>query len=314
MSTPHLPAIADGAYWIRNKHYGTVLSTGPTKSGAVILAGQDKHTSRQDLRDHSQIWLIEKLSDGVTFRIRNAQSGFVLDVCGSSTANGAWVIIYGQTGNPNQHWAFERVSDANKTLYYRIVNVYTRKVLDQTAGAGNPVESWAWNGGQHQQWSLEPVILPVYWITHAQTGWHLQNDPTKGVIAANEQPSTAPNRSQLWFLESQKDSDAYVIRNLEDHTKVLDLCGSGTADGTPVLTYGYHGGPNQQWKIMDVDQTNPNEDRVRIVSVLAGTVVQVIKGSTYGTLQARTNKNDCTQSWRLKVYPYRNLQGSHSRP
>ncbi|RPA97197.1 hypothetical protein L873DRAFT_1809985 [Choiromyces venosus 120613-1] len=289
MSTPHPPAIAEGAYWIRNKNYGTVLSTGPTNSGLVTLAGQDKHTSRQDFRDHSQIWLIERLSDGVTFRIRNAQSGSVLDVRGWSTEDGAWVIIRGTLTTP----------------YYRIVNVYTKKVLDQTSSAGNPVVSWAWNSGQHQHWSLEPVVLPpVYWITHAQTGWYLQNDPAKGGIAANKQPSTAPTRSQLWFLESQKDSDAYVIRNLEDDTKVLDLSGSGTADGTPVLTYDYHGGPNQQWKITDIDQTNPSEDRVRIVSVVAGTVVQVIEGSTYGTLQAQTNKNNYTQSWRLKAYPY----------
>ncbi|OBZ65879.1 hypothetical protein A0H81_14194 [Grifola frondosa] len=241
---------SEGAYWIRNKSNGSILGIGSKTADDLVPL----------------MWLIEALSDGVRFRIRNAQSANVLDVKENNTADGASVIIYTPNGNNNQNWNVEWVDDAGGMAYYRITSISTKK-----------------------------------------TGWYLQYDKTQGVIVGNKISSTSATRSQLWFLDAEEGSEAYVIRSVEDDTKVLDLSGSGMADGTPVIAYTYHAGPNQQWEITDVDYNDPEEDRVRIVSNVAHTVVQVIEGASYGTLQAQTNKGDTTQTWRLHQYPFPSL-------
>lgn len=80
-------------------------------------------------------------------------------------------------------------------------------------------------------------------------------------MAADRISPTDASRSQLWFVESIGDDDAYVIRSVEDEKKVLDLSERGTADGTPIIAYDYHGGKNQQWNIADLDASKPDEDR-----------------------------------------------------
>ncbi|EMD34346.1 carbohydrate-binding module family 13 protein [Gelatoporia subvermispora B] len=306
MSTPYIPSIAEGAYWVRNKSTKWSFGLGPTPSGGnTPLVGQDPHPLRQALTDQSQMWLFEPLSDGRRFRIRNAQLGSLLDVSGSSTADGASVILYTPTGNANQDWTVEWVDGSDGASYYRIINVYTKKCLTQTTTSGNPIVSSAWVDGDQQRWSFEPVVFPpVYWISHAETGWYLQYDKSNGATVGNKISATADTRAQLWFLESRADSDAYVIRSVEDDKKVLDLSESSMDDGAPVIAYTYHGGKNQQWVISDLETSNPDEDRVKIFSALAHTVVQVIQGSSSGTLQAQTDKGNTSQSWRLHQYPF----------
>ncbi|EMD34345.1 carbohydrate-binding module family 13 protein [Gelatoporia subvermispora B] len=277
MSTPYIPSIAEGAYWVRNKSTKRSFGLGPTPSGGdVPLVGQDPHPLRQALTDQSQMWLFEPLSDGRRFRIRNAQLDSLLDVSESSTEDGASVILYPLTENPNQEWTIE-------TSYYRIMNVYTKKSLTQTTTSGNLIVSSAWVDRDQQRWSFEPVVFPpVYWTSHAETGWYLH----------------------CGFLESRADSSAYVIRSAEDDEKVLDSHESGMGDGAPANAYTYHEGSNQQRVINDLKTSDPDEDRVKIFGARAHAVVQVIQGPAFGTLQAQTDKGNTSQSWRLHQYPF----------
>ncbi|EMD34360.1 carbohydrate-binding module family 13 protein [Gelatoporia subvermispora B] len=309
MSSQYIPSISEGAYWVRNK--STKLTFGPgsvPSGGSTLLVGQDQHPLRQALTDQSQMWLVEPLSDGRRFRIRNAQRGFLLDVSESSTADGASVILYTPTGNPNQDWTIERVDSSGGGAYHRIVNVNANKCLTQTSTCGNAIVSSTWVDGDHQRWSFEPVVFPpTYWISHAETGWYLQYDKSGGATVGTKISGIADTRSQLWFLESRTDNDAYVIRSAEDDRKVLDLCGSDVKPGTAVIAYPFHGKANQQWVIKDTVTSNPGEDRVKIFSELAHTVIQVRQASgspTSGMLQAQTDKGDLSQSWRLHQYPF----------
>ncbi|KAL9585731.1 MAG: hypothetical protein Q9212_001350 [Teloschistes hypoglaucus] len=294
MSTNTVPSTFEEAYWIRNKSSGSVLGIGATTGGLVPSAGQDKIGPRQTLADRSQMWLTEPLSDGVSFRIRNAQSGDVLDVRGSEVADGTPVIIYGQTNNPNQQWTIEWVDDADGSVYYRVNNNHTKKALTLTTTSGNPAVSSTWTNGQQQRWVFEPVgFPPVYWISHAQTGWYLQYDTKNDSAVANDKIlSTDTSKSRLWFLESIGDAGTHVIRNLENDNKVLDLSASGTADGTPVIAYNYHGGRNQQWQITDLDPNNPDEERATSSVLLAR--------SQSPTVVAGSNKGDEGVLWAVE--------------
>ncbi|KAI0730523.1 hypothetical protein C8Q76DRAFT_854234 [Earliella scabrosa] len=297
------PGIAPG----QRPSDGSVLGMGPTAGGLVPSAGQVSLGTRQTLADQSQMWLVEPLADGVSFRIRNAQSGNVLDVKESDSQDGAWVIVYSQTDNPNQQWTFEWVEDADGSVYYRLNNNSTKKALTLTTDAAKVAVSSTWIDGQQQQlWAFDPVVFPpVYRISHAKTGWYLQYDKNSdSAIATNKIPSSDPSRSQLWFLETTDDGEGYVIRSVESEKKVLDLRGSGMAEGTDIIAWDFHGGKNQQWRIVDLDSSNPDEDRVRIVSVLAHTVAEVVEGPTSGTLQAQRDHGDNTQTWRFLQYPF----------
>ncbi|UNI25034.1 hypothetical protein JDV02_010743 [Purpureocillium takamizusanense] len=303
MSINVVPSTFQGAYWIRNRSNGSVLGVGALPDGATTPVGQAKLGVHQVLTDRSQMWLLEPLSDGVSFYVRNAQTDGVLDVRGSATSDGASVIMYPQTVNANQHWTFEWVEDADGAAYYRVNNNSSKKALTLTTGSGNAGVSSTWNNGLEQRWAFVPVHIPtLYRISHAQTGWFLGYDKNNGSALASEKvPITDASRYQLWFVEST--DEGYVIRSVEDDNKVLDLSGSETADGTPVIAYNYHGKKNQQWKIVDLDASNPNDDRVKIVSAVTDTVIQVIEGGTSGKLQAQTNHDNSSQAWRLHQQP-----------
>ncbi|THH05698.1 hypothetical protein EW145_g4615 [Phellinidium pouzarii] len=305
MPSSHLPLISKAGYWIRNRDSKSVLSIGSTNSnGNVSLVCQDKYSNAQSFKDDSQMWLLELLtsSGGACVYIRNARSNHVLDAEGWGIEEDAQVIIYPKkvpSGN-NQHWIIERVdNDSNKT-WCRIVNVCTGKVLEETAQIGQPILSSTWNNRHNQHWFFEPVDLPpAYCITHTSTGRCLQYDAKNGATAGRVQSRGDAKISQLWFLETL--GDANVIRNVENERMVLDLYSHNKADGTPVVTYRYNGGRNQQWKRIKIDHNDSNNARFLIVSVEANTVIQLNEGQQM--LQAQTRKDDASQSWQFEKYP-----------
>lgn len=138
--------------------------------------------------------------------------------------------------------------------------MYTKKALTLTSDSGAVAVSSSWNEGQRQRWELKPVVLPpVYRIANVSTGWYLHYTTANGSAAIVDRLSSVNNsRSQLWTLETVPNSNAYVIRSLENDNIVLDLSGSSSVDGTPVLTYSYHGGQNQQWRI---EEGSPDDKR-----------------------------------------------------
>jgi hypothetical protein len=84
------------------------------------------------------------------------QSGKYLDVNAASTADGANVQLWQNTGGNNQKFTFT-LTDSN---YFRITAVHSGKVLDVTSGStadGANVQQWTWTGGNNQQWKLVPV-------------------------------------------------------------------------------------------------------------------------------------------------------------
>lgn len=140
---------------------------------------------------------------------------------------------------------------------YCVVNAHNGTVLDQAiVAAGQPIWSSTYHGRQNQRWFFEPAFLPtVVWIQHVRTGWYVQYDPTaaNGIVARNKLPAANNSRTQLWFLEPRESDEGFVIRSLEDDTKVLDLAAGSLTDGTPILAYTFHGGINQSWKFLNVD-------------------------------------------------------------
>jgi hypothetical protein len=85
------------------------------------------------------------------YRITNRNSGRVMDVISSSTANNAEVKQYGWNGGGNQKWTFQDAGGG----YYRVVNQNSGKCLDvasaSTADGANIIQ-YTCGSGTNQQW------------------------------------------------------------------------------------------------------------------------------------------------------------------
>ncbi len=65
-------------------------------------------------------------------------------------------------------------------------------------------------------------------------------------VSSNDQN----NDAQYWLINPVPDNyRRYTIANLRDKTKVLDLYGGQTADGTAIQVFNSNGGNNQIWNI-----------------------------------------------------------------
>jgi beta-xylosidase len=83
----------------------------------------------------------------------NRNSGKALDVCGSSTADGACVQQYSRSGGTNQQFQFVDSGSG----FYRLRVKHSGKVLDDynySTANGAAVVQWTDGNGTNQQWSL----------------------------------------------------------------------------------------------------------------------------------------------------------------
>jgi Glycosyl hydrolase family 62/Ricin-type beta-trefoil lectin domain-like len=87
------------------------------------------------------------------YTIINHNSGKAIDICGASTADGACVQQYSQSGGTNQQFQFVDSGGG----YYRIKARHSGKVLDDynwVTSDGAAVKQWTDLNGTNQQWSL----------------------------------------------------------------------------------------------------------------------------------------------------------------
>jgi hypothetical protein len=121
-------------------------------------------------------------------------------------------------------------------------------------GVSYSIVSWAFHGGNHQQWSFERAVFPtMYWIVSVPSDRCLQYLPGSTNVASLDVKAKFPSRNQLWYLENLVDYDGYVrIRHVDSEDRALDLSGN---DDMSILAWPIDTSmaPNQRWKITDVD-------------------------------------------------------------
>jgi beta-xylosidase len=87
------------------------------------------------------------------YTIINHNSGKALDICGASTADGACIQQYTQSGGTNQQFQFVDSGGG----YYRIKARHSGKVVDDynfATADNSPVKQWTDLNGTNQQWTL----------------------------------------------------------------------------------------------------------------------------------------------------------------
>jgi hypothetical protein len=90
------------------------------------------------------------------FAFVNKKSGDVMEVQGSSTADGGAVVVGAENGGDNQKWTL----NYDGAGYFRVTNVKSGLVLDVPSSStadGTALDQWTSNGGDNQQWRIIDV-------------------------------------------------------------------------------------------------------------------------------------------------------------
>jgi beta-xylosidase len=105
-----------------------------------------------------------------TDRVTAANSGLLLDVSGASTADGAKIIQWSDTGGTNQRWRLTRTTGN----VYTLTGVGSGKCLEvpnNSATQGTRLGIFTCNGGANQQWAVTSTGSSSYLLVNLGSGW-----------------------------------------------------------------------------------------------------------------------------------------------
>lgn len=171
--------------------------TGPTNTSVQVGSWRYAQGSGDLYVDDLQV---TEMAFGAPSRISAVHSGKVLDVSGSSTADGANVQQWSQQSGANQRWRLEAQSSGG----YQLVADHSGKCLDVSGNStadGANVQQWSCNGTAAQRWRLEPVGNGLYRIVSMGSGKCLDVYYADLADGANVlQWSCTGNANQQWRI------------------------------------------------------------------------------------------------------------------
>jgi hypothetical protein len=154
------------------------------------------------------------------FTVANASSGQNLGVVDSANSGRAWgaAVSVGTASTVGSQWSIQTIVDSSSgtsvpTGAYRLVNRYSGQALSLTSGTGAVV-------------------------TAPQRGW------TNAGSAGDTHPV---NAQTLGFVAASGSGNLNGTHTITTGSQALDDPASSTTAGTQLITYGLHGGANQQW-------------------------------------------------------------------
>jgi hypothetical protein len=136
-----------------------------------------------------------------TYTLTARHSGKVLEVAGSSTANGANVQQSTPTGGANQKWTVTHFGN----FKHRILGEQSGKSLDisggSTANGANAI-IWPWTGGNNQSFQFIPTDNGYYRIVPVHSDKSVEVEGGSAADGANvDQWGYLNSQSQQWKLE-----------------------------------------------------------------------------------------------------------------
>ena len=145
----------------------------------------------------------------------------------------------------------------DKPKYYRIVSLDTGKALDVTDGSnedGAKIVVNAKSDADSQQWKMVKTGDYVKFIN--KKSGKLLDVPgfTKDEGAEIIQWVDNGGENQQWTVDkpAKDKSDKGVFIKSRSSELVLDVAGESKEDGASVIQWGYHGGKNQLWELVEV--------------------------------------------------------------
>ena len=149
-------------------------------------------------------------TSGSTYTLTNGKSSYLLDVSGSSTANGGLIIQYASNGGSNQKWTLKQVSGTSDVFTLTSVNSgLCLDVPNSSTTEGVQLDQWTCNGGTNQEWAFDPVGSyttsgdAVYQLTSLVSGYTAEDESNSTASGAPiDQWASNGGTNQQWTLKA----------------------------------------------------------------------------------------------------------------
>ncbi|KWX02186.1 hypothetical protein C3Y87_01420 [Carbonactinospora thermoautotrophica] len=150
---------------------------------------------------------------------------------------------------------------------------------------------------------IRVLLLAAFVGASVGSAWGVLARPEHGPARVADAGTTPPQASATPRPGGDGQSEdlprevPYVMVNVGHPSLAADVSGARQDDGTKIISYPKHGGPNQQWKVVDA-----GDGLVRLVSVASGKCMTVENGATES--QAHVVLGPCEgpgAEWRLKT-------------
>ncbi len=146
------------------------------------------------------------------------------------------------------------LGDRPKPVAETWINPTTNKWLDLDhayPADGTRIQLWTGNGSDAQWWYRNPAGDGWFTLTNRATGKCVDVEGPSRANGANVHEWTCYRTdSQLWRWEPKNRIvngwPVFQVRN-KLSGRCLDISNNGTADGTRIIQWDCHGGPNQEW-------------------------------------------------------------------
>lgn len=252
--------------------------------------------------DYGAYWQLLKISNTNYYLIKNMASGMLLDLDNANTANGTRIKTFRENGEIAQYWELFEIGQTIGEFDGKIVSLHTEldwnKALDYDRDQ-HDLQMWDYNAGNNQQWRLKyNSTTRAYQIISIYSG---------NCLAANSSGNLtltltdAEYGNSYWKVVQVKPYTCYTIENLQYGT-CLDVAGSDTANGHPVIAYAKNGNTNQLWRLFE--NRMPDFDIQTVVIRMAEQASQCIDLQyKEGTINSPTTE--------IVVFTYREGDNQH---
>jgi hypothetical protein len=189
----------------------------------------------------------------------NIQDGRRLDVQGGRDQEGNNVQVYKKNGTPAQKWKIVYQDEAEKTRtkgmnkdfgfeinrpFYLVSKMIMKRVMTchgahhVRLNTAHPNRS---NRGQH--WTFDEVTKTI-----KNVQW-----PNRSLTISGNNVIAQPTSSR-WFQLWENKGDGFIYN---ERGRVLDSAGRRDRENNNIIAHKKHGGLNQQWEVVYVDQMKP---------------------------------------------------------
>lgn len=195
------------------------------------------------------------------YRVRFPHSGCLMDVLGSSTANGANVLQWREMLSPNQEWRLEQVEPG----WYVLIARHSNQVLEVEGGSmsdGGNIEQWPRHNGTNQQWSIR-VLGGDYVLINRRSGKALSVSTAGIAEGATVYQQTLGKAGYAQAVDFEVAPGPAFIPEVGFYYTLKSTAGAGgvavdagrVEDGAAVVLVQVKGQPFTQWRFDAVDPT-----------------------------------------------------------
>ena len=213
----------------------------------------ENNTIHEDIKNNVET--IKLSSNGVYSLAVGADSNKVIEVAGSSTANGARVDIWNNGNVPAQKFNIELIEEK----YYKITARHTGKSLTAKNGKveeGTPIVQEDYKGLDTQKWIIRDSKvngLVISLLANPELSITVEGSIENGTNIILSKTENSANQMLYFFNKNEQErtvkNGVYSLAVGADSNKVIEVAGSSTANGSRVDIWNNGNVPAQEFNV-----------------------------------------------------------------